>query len=415
MSETFNKLVITDLALKGKRVFIRVDFNVPLSVDTQNDKQNITDDTRIKMALPTIKKAIEMGGRVVLASHLGRPKGKVTAALSLKPVAERLSKLLGKPVVFANDCIGGEVEALVKGLKDGDVMLLENLRFHDAETKNDEDFSKALAGLVDVYVNDAFGTAHRAHSSTAGITKYVKQAAAGFLLEKEINYLSGAVNNPKRPFVAIIGGAKVSGKIDVLENLADKVNAVIVGGGMANTFFKSMGHAIGDSLCEDEMLETAKAITKKLEKNNVKFFLPIDCVIAKDIEPGTETKIVPVDKVPSGWKILDIGPHSSELFKSAITDAKTIVWNGPMGMFENEAFSSGTYSLARAVADSKAISIIGGGDSVLAVKRAGVQDKVTFISTGGGASLELLEGKVLPGLAALTDKQSSSCGCSCGH
>jgi phosphoglycerate kinase len=395
----FNKLVITDLALKGKRVFIRVDFNVPL-----DESQNITDDTRIKMALPTIKKAIEMGGRVVLASHLGRPKGKVNPALSLKPVADRLSKLLGKPVVFAKDCIGSEVESLVKGLKDGDVMILENLRFHDAETKNDEIFSKALAGLVDVYVNDAFGTAHRAHSSTAGITKFVKQSAAGFLLEKEINYLSGAVNNPKRPFVAIIGGAKVSGKIDVLENLADKVNAVIVGGGMANTFFKSMGHAIGDSLCEDEMLDTARTISKKLEKNKVKFFLPIDCVIAKDIEPGTETKIVAVDKVPAGWKILDIGPESSKLFKSALSDAETIVWNGPMGMFEQEAFSSGTYSLAHAVAESKAVSIIGGGDSVLAVKRAGVEDKVTFISTGGGASLELLEGKVLPGLAALTDK-----------
>ncbi|MBF0473151.1 MAG: phosphoglycerate kinase [Nitrospirae bacterium] len=396
---TFKKLVITDLNLKGKKVFIRVDFNVPL-----DDSQNITDDTRIKRALPTITKAIDMGGRVVLASHLGRPKGKVNPALSLKPVAERLSKLLGRPVVFAKDCIGSEVESLVKGLKDGDVMLLENLRFHDAETKNDETFSKALAGLVDVYVNDAFGTAHRAHSSTAGITKFVKQAAAGFLLEKEINYLSGAVNNPERPFVAIIGGAKVSGKIDVLENLADKVNAVIVGGGMANTFFKSRGYAIGDSLCEDEMLETAKTITTKLEKNNVKFYLPTDCVVAKDIEPGTETKIVPVDKVPAGWKILDIGPESSKLFKSALSDAKTIVWNGPMGMFEQEAFSKGTYSLAHAVAESKAVSIIGGGDSVLAVKRAGVEDKVTFISTGGGASLELLEGKILPGLAALTDK-----------
>jgi phosphoglycerate kinase len=399
MSQTFNKLVITDLNLKGKRVFIRVDFNVPL-----DEVQNITDDTRIKRALPTINKAIEMGARVVLASHLGRPKGKVVPALSLKPVAAELSKQLGKPVTFAKDCIGAEVEGLVNGLKDGDVMLLENLRFHDAESKNDEAFSKALAGLVDVYVNDAFGTAHRAHASTAGITKFVKQAAAGFLLEKEIKYLSGAVNNPQRPFVAIIGGAKVSGKIDVLENLANKVNSVIVGGGMANTFFKSMGYDIGDSLCEDEMLDTARVITEKLKKHNVKFHLPIDCVIAKDLEPNTETRIVPVDKVPAGWKILDIGPESSKLFKSAIATAKTIVWNGPMGMFEKEAFSSGTYALAHAVAESDAISIIGGGDSVFAVKNAGVEKDIKFISTGGGASLQLLEGKDLPGLSALTDK-----------
>jgi phosphoglycerate kinase len=395
----FNKLSIADLDLKGKRVFIRVDFNVPLDAN-----QNITDDTRIRGALPTITKAMEMGAKVILASHLGRPKGQVKPEFSLKPVAEKLGELLGKPVTFAPDCVGAEVENLVNSMNDGDVLLLENLRFHKEEEKNDEEFSKGLAKLTDVYINDAFGTAHRAHASTAGIASFVSTAAAGFLLKKEIEYLKDSVENPVRPFVAIVGGAKVSGKIAVLENLADKVDKVIVGGGMANTFFKSMGYEIGDSLCEDDMLDTARSITEKLKANNVKFYLPIDCVIAQDVTPNAVTKIVPVQEVPTGWKILDIGPASSRLFEEALDDVKTIVWNGPMGLFETDAFSRGTYSLAQDVAKSHALSIIGGGDSVLAVNRAGVTNDVSFISTGGGASLELLEGKVLPGYAALTDK-----------
>jgi phosphoglycerate kinase len=395
----FNKLSITDLDLKGKRVFIRVDFNVPL-----NESQQVTDDTRIRAALPTITKAMEMGGKVILASHLGRPKGQVKPEFSLKPAAEKLSELLGKPVGFAPDCIGPEVENLVNAMKEGDVLLLENLRFHKEEEKNDEEFSKSLARFTDVYINDAFGTAHRAHASTAGIARFVSTAVAGFLLKKEIEYLKGTVENPQKPFAAIVGGAKVSGKIAVLENLADKVDKIIVGGGMANTFFKSMGYEIGDSLCEDDMLDTARNITEKLKANNVELLLPIDCVIAQEVAPDAETKIVSVKEVPSGWKILDIGPESNRLFKESLADVKTIIWNGPMGLFEVDAFSKGTYSLAKDIAKSQAVSIIGGGDSVSAVNKAGVANDVTFISTGGGASLELLEGKELPGYAALTDK-----------
>ncbi len=396
----FNKLSITDLDLKGKRVFIRVDFNVPL-----DENQNITDDTRIVSALPTIKKAIEMGAKVILASHLGRPKGQVKPEFSLKPVAKRLEELLGRPVTFAPDCVGPEVEKIVDNMKEGDVVLLENLRFHKEEEKNDEEFAKALAKLADVYINDAFGTAHRAHASTAGIANFVAISAAGLLLKKEVEYLKGAVENPIRPFVAIIGGAKISGKIGVLENLADKVDKVIVGGGMANTFFKAQGYEIGNSLCEDEMLDTANKIIEKLKANNVKLYLPIDCVIAEQAKPDAVTKIVPLQEVPSGWSIFDIGPASSRLFMEAISDAKTIIWNGPMGLFEMDPFSRGTYALAHGVANTHALTIIGGGDSVSAVKRAGVADEVSFISTGGGASLELLEGKDLPGVAALTDKK----------
>ncbi len=394
-----NKLTINDLDLKGKRVFIRVDFNVPL-----DENKQITDDTRIRSALPTINKAIEMGARVILASHLGRPKGKVNPDFSLKPVADRLQELLNKPVTFAPDCIGPEVEKIVDEMKDGDMVLLENVRFHEGETKNDSDFSKSLARLADAYINDAFGTAHRAHASTAGITEFVSSSAAGFLLQREIEYLQNAVNNPVKPFVSIVGGAKVSGKIGVLDNLVEKVDSVIVGGGMANTFFKAMGYEIGDSLCEDDMLDVAKNILEKFKAKNVKFLLPVDCVIAQNAEAGAETRVSSVKEVQAGWRILDIGPDSSKLFEEEIGKAKTIVWNGPMGLFEIEAFSKGTYDLARNVAKSGATSIIGGGDSVLAIKRAGVDKDVTFISTGGGASLELLEGKELPGLAALTDK-----------
>ncbi|QWR77055.1 phosphoglycerate kinase [Candidatus Magnetomonas plexicatena] len=393
-------LVINDLELKGKRTFIRVDFNVPF-----DDAGAITDDTRIRSAVPTIKKAIEMGARVILASHLGRPKGKPNPKYSLKPVAVRLQEVLGKPVAFAPDCIGPEVEKMVSALKDGDVLLLENVRFYAEEEKNDAEFSKSLAKLADVYVNDAFGTAHRAHATTEGITKHISKSAAGFLMKKELDYLINAIENPTRPFTAIVGGAKVSGKIGVLEHLSNKVNKIIVGGGMANTFFKAQGFEIGDSLCEDDMLDTAKSIMTKMKANNVELLLPIDCVIAQNTEPGTPTKVVSVKDVPAGWRILDIGPESSKIFAEAVKASKTIVWNGPMGLFEIEAFSAGTFELAKAVAASGGTSIIGGGDSVLAVNRAGVADKVSFISTGGGASLELLEGKVLPGVAALTQKK----------
>ena len=394
------KLVITDLDLKGKRAFIRVDFNVPF-----DDSGAISDDTRIRSALPTINKAIEMGAKVILASHLGRPKGKVNPKFTLKPVATRLQELLGKPVAFAEDCIGPEVEKMVSAMKEGGVLLLENVRFHAEEEKNEPEFAKSLSRLADVYVNDAFGTAHRAHATTEGITKHLPKAAAGFLMKKELDYLINAVENPARPFTAIVGGAKVSGKIGVLEHLSGKVNKIVVGGGMANTFFKAQGFEIGDSLCEDDMLDTAKKIMDKMKTNNVELLLPVDCVIAQNTEPGTLTKVVTVKNVPAGWRILDIGPESSKIFADAVKSSKTIVWNGPMGLFEIEAFSSGTFELARAVAASDGTSIIGGGDSVLAVNRAGVADKVSFISTGGGASLELLEGKVLPGVAALTDKK----------
>ncbi|MEO5361566.1 MAG: phosphoglycerate kinase [Nitrospirota bacterium] len=395
-----NKIVMTDLDLKGKRVFIRVDFNVPF-----DDAGNISDDNRIRMALPTIQAAVAGGARVILASHLGRPKGKPNPKFSLAPVAKRLEELLKQKVTFTSDCIGPDVENTVNAMKDGDVTLLENVRFYAEEEKNDAGFSEKLSKLADVYVNDAFGTAHRAHATTEGITKFVKTAAAGLLMKKELDYLIESIDNPVRPFVAIVGGAKVSGKIGVLENLAGKVNKVIIGGGMANTFFKAQGHEIGDSLCEAEMLDTANSIMEKMKANNVDFLLPVDCIIAQSTEPGAETKAVSVENVPAGWKILDVGPESSKIFAQAVTDAKTIVWNGPMGLFEIEAFSSGTYDLAKAVAASSGTSIIGGGDSVLAVKRAGVADKVSFISTGGGASLELLEGKVLPGVAALSEKK----------
>ncbi len=394
-----NKLVITDLDLKGKRVFIRVDFNVPF-----DDKGNVSDDTRITSALPTINKAIEMGGKVILASHLGRPKGKPNPKYSLKPVADKLQQLMGKPVALAPDCIGAEVEKMVADMKEGDVVLLENVRFHAEEEKNDPEFAKSLAKLADVYVNDAFGAAHRAHATTEGITKHISKAAAGFLMQKELEYLIGNVEDPKRPFAAIVGGAKVSTKIAVLDNLAEKVDKVLIGGGMANTFLKAQGYEIGSSLCENEMLDTAKGIIAKMEQKNVKLLLPVDCVIAQKVESGAETKVVSAKSVPAGWSILDIGPESSKLYADALADTKTIVWNGPMGLFEIKEFSSGTYDLAKAVAKSDAISIIGGGDSVLAVKNAGVEKEVSFISTGGGASLELLEGKVLPGVAALTDK-----------
>lgn len=397
-TNVLNKLSIEDLNIKDKRVFIRADFNVPL-----DDNQNITDDRRIRSTLPTINYAIDEGARVILASHLGRPKGKVDPKYSLRPVAKRLSRLLNKEVLFLEDCVGGEVERAVKNMAKGDVILLENLRFHPEEEKNDENFSRALAGLADYYVNDAFGAAHRAHASIVGVPKFIP-GAAGFLMRKEIQYLKGAVESPVRPFVAILGGAKVSGKIGVLENLAQKVDKVIVGGGMAFTFIKAMGYEVGDSLVEGEMLDLATRIMDRLRESRVKFYLPVDCVIAQSVEKGAETKIVPVQEIPKGWKALDIGPASTRLFAEVIQDAKTIIWNGPMGVFEIDAFSRGTFAIARAVADAYALTIVGGGDTDLAVHRAGVSDTISFISTGGGAALQLLEGKELPGIAALKDK-----------
>ena len=397
--DIFTKLTIEDLDIRGKRVFIRADFNVPL-----DNNLMITDDRRIRSTLPTINYAIDEGAKVILSSHLGRPKGKADPRFSLAPVAKRLQRLLNKEVLFAPDCIGSQAENLVSKMKDGDVLLLENLRYHPEEEKNDEEFARAMARLADVYVNDAFGAAHRAHASTVGITKFLP-SAAGLLLKKEIEYLKGAIDNPVKPFVAILGGAKVSGKIGVLEHLVGRVDKVLIGGGMAFTFIKAMWYEIGDSLVEDAMLETAERIRKKLIENGVKFYLPVDCVIAQNTEPGAVIKIVPTLEIPKGWKALDIGPASVKLFTVALHDARTILWNGPMGMFEIDIFARGTFDVARAVANAYALTIVGGGDTDLAVNRAGVADVISFISTGGGASLQLLEGKELPGIAALADKE----------
>ena len=393
------KRIIEDVQLRGKRVIIRADYNVPL-----DDSLQITDDTRIRSTLPTINRAVDEGAKVILCSHLGRPKGRFDPKFSLAPVAKRLQRLLGKEVIFAPDCSGAAVEGLVAKMQPGDVMLLENLRFHPEEEKNDDGFSKALASLADVYINDAFGAAHRAHASTVGITKYIPEAAAGYLLKKEIEYLEGAVENPVRPFVAILGGAKVSGKIGVIENLGKKVDKVIIGGGMAFTFLKAMGLEIGQSLVENDMLDFAKGVQDHAFSSGVKFYLPVDCVVAASREPGAETKIVPVQEIPKGWYGLDIGPASVKLFSEAVQDAKTILWNGPMGMFEVDAFARGTLAMAHSVANAYALTIVGGGETALAIHRAGESESISFISTGGGAALELLEGKTLPGLAALPNR-----------
>lgn len=398
-NDILNKLIIQDLPIKGKRVFIRVDFNVPI-----DDNLVITDDRRIRSTIPTINYAIDEGAKVILASHLGRPKGKVDPRYSLAPVARRLQRLLNKEVIFAPDCVGSQVESMVAKMKNGDVMLLENLRYHIEEEKNDPAFAKSLAKLADYYVNDAFGASHRAHASIVGIPKFLP-SAAGFLMKKEIEYLKGSVEDPIRPFVAILGGSKVSGKIGVLGNLIDKVDKVIVGGGMAFTFIKALDYEIGDSMVENDMIDLAKTIMENLRKKGIKFYLPVDCVIAQEIAAGVETKIVTSQEIPKGWKALDIGPASVKLFSEAIQNAKTIIWNGPMGVFEIDAFSRGTTAIANAVADAYAMTIVGGGDTDYAVHKAGVSDAITFISTGGGASLQLLEGKELPGLSALTDRQ----------
>ena len=393
------KQTIDDVVLRDKRVIIRADFNVPL-----DDSHQITDDTRIRSTLPTINRAVDDGAKVILCSHLGRPNGVFDSKYSLAPVAKRLGRLMGKDILFAPDCIGPAVEGLVAKMKPGDVLLLENLRFHQGEEENDETFAKALAALGDVYINDAFGAAHRAHASTVGITKFIPASAAGFLLKKEIEYLEGAVENPVRPFVAILGGAKVSGKIGVIENLGKRVDKVIIGGGMAFTFLKAKGTEIGNSLVENDMLDFAKGIEDHALSRGVKFYLPVDCVVAASHEPGAESKIVPVQEIPKGWYGLDIGPASVKLFNEAVQNAKTILWNGPMGVFEIDAYARGTLAMAHAIADAYALTIVGGGETALAVHRAGESENMSFISTGGGAALELLEGKQLPGLTALPDR-----------
>lgn len=393
-----DKLTIKDIDLKDKRVLMRVDFNVPL-----DDNLNITDDTRIRATLPTIKYALDKGAKLILMSHLGRPDGKVVDKLKLNPVAKRLGELLRKPVKKTNDCMGTEVNAAVSQLKPGECLLLENLRFHPEEEANEPNFSKELASLGEVYVNDAFGTAHRAHASTEGVTKFLT-SAAGFLLEKEIEYLEGKVKNPAKPFVTILGGVKVSDKIGVIENLINKVDALLIGGGMAYTFLKALDKPIGNSKLEKDKIDVAKGLLEKAKQKNVKVLLPIDNVIADKVAPDAQSKLVGED-IPDGWIAVDIGPKTVELFKETLKDAKTIVWNGPLGVFEIDEFAEATKDIANYIATLNAISIIGGGDTAAAISKFGLENKMTHISTGGGASLEYLEGKVLPGIKALTDKK----------
>jgi len=390
---------VDQIELKGKRVFILVDFNVP-----QDEENRITDDTRILLSLPTIRFVSEAGGKVILASHLGRPKGKRDPKFSLAPVAERLSQLLGKKVALAGDCIGEDVQRQIGGMKEGEVLLLENLRFHPEEEKNEETFSKALASLCDVYVNDAFGAAHRAHASTEGMTRFLNVVSAGFLMMKEIQSLEKALVNPQKPYVAILGGAKVSDKIGVIQNLLDKVTALLIGGGMAYTFLKAKGFEVGKSLVEENQIELSLRLLEGAKKR-VKFLLPLDHVAAERMDAQAKREIVKGNQIPSGWVCLDIGPETVKTFSEEIQSAKTIVWNGPMGVFEMEPFSHGTFAIARAIASSSSFSIVGGGDSVAAVNQAGVADRISHISTGGGASLEFLEGKKLPGIEALRRKE----------
>ncbi len=390
----FNKKTVEDMDVKGKKVLVRVDFNVPLK------EGKVGDDTRIRAALPTIEYLLDKGAAVILCSHLGRPKGGPDPKYSMKPVGEYLSTLMKKPVAFADDCVGAEAEAAAKALKPGEILLLENTRFHPEEEKNDLDLAKKMASLADVFINDAFGTAHRAHSSTEGVARFLP-AAAGFLLEKEIKYLGQAVAEPKRPFVAILGGSKISDKIGVIKNLLTKADIILIGGGMANTFFKAQGYPVADSLVEDEALETAKEL---LANGGTKLRLPVDVTIADKFDAEATFKVMDVAAIPDGWRILDIGPKTMEAYDKALKGAGTVVWNGPMGVFEFPNFAKGTYAVAKSVAESGGVSIIGGGDSVAAIQESGLADKITHISTGGGASLEMLEGLVLPGLAALQDK-----------
>lgn len=390
----FKKQTIKDVNVKGKKVLMRVDFNVPIK------DGEVTDDTRIQAALPTINALLDGGAAVILCSHLGRPKDEPDPAFSMKPVAEYLGKVMGKKVAFAEDCIGPVAEAAAKALQPGDVLVLENTRFHKAEKKNDMGMAEQLASLADLYVNDAFGSAHRAHASTEGVTHFLP-AVAGLLMEKEIQYLGQAIAEPKRPFVTILGGAKISDKIGVINNLLTIADQILIGGGMANTFFKAQGYPVGDSLVEEEALETASEL---LAKGGSKLRLPVDVVIADAFDNDAQTKVIPMGPVPEGWRILDIGPETVAHYSKVVGQAGTVVWNGPMGVFEMPTFAKGTFEVAKAIADSKAVSIIGGGDSASAINKSGLADKITHISTGGGASLEMLEGKVLPGLAALLDK-----------
>lgn len=391
------KKTIRDIDVRGKRVFVRCDFNVPIK------DGNVADDTRIKAAIPTIKFLIDNGAKVILCSHLGRPKGEVKEEFSLKPVVPVLSKELNKDVIFSNQIIGEDVKETISKMNDGDVLLLENVRFDSREEKNDEEFSKELSELAEVFVNDAFGTAHRAHSSTEGISHYLP-SVSGFLIEKEIEFMDGALENPKRPFVAILGGAKVSDKIGVIENLINKVDKILIGGGMAFTFFKALGYQIGNSICEDDKLEEAKKIMQKAKDNNIEFVLPVDIHIAKEFSNDCEDKMVASDEMPEGWQGLDIGPKTIEIFDEKLQGAGTVIWNGPLGVCEFDKYVVGTEEIAKSISITDAISIVGGGDSVAAIKKLKLDDKFSHISTGGGASLEFLEGKTLPGIDCLLQK-----------
>lgn len=393
-----NKMTVNDVEVSGKRVFVRADFNVPMDSDL-----NITDDRRISAALPTIRCLVDRGAKVILASHLGRPKGKRVESMSLEPVSKRLSELLGKGVRMLSDCVGPEVQEAVGRMGEGEVVLLENLRFHSEEEANDPGFSEGLASLADIFVNDAFGTAHRAHASTEGITRYLP-SAAGFLVQKEIQVMGKALSNPERPFVAILGGAKVSTKIDVITNLLDKVDTLMIGGGMTYTFMKARGHGVGNSLLEIDKLETAALIERQAREKGVNLLLPVDNVIADDFSASANTRTIENGEIPDGWEGLDIGPKTIALFADEIRRAGTIIWNGPVGAFEMGPFSTGTRAVAEAMSKSDAVTIVGGGDSAAAVEQMGFADKMTHVSTGGGASLEFLEGKELPGIAALDDK-----------
>ncbi|HEX7555365.1 MAG TPA: phosphoglycerate kinase [Leptolinea sp.] len=390
----FNKKTVEDIDVKGKKVLVRVDFNVPIK------DGKVGDDTRIRAALPTIEYLLNKGAAVILCSHLGRPKGGPDPKYSMKPVGEYLSSLMKKPVAFADDCVGPAAEAAAKALKPGEILLLENTRFHPEEEKNDLGLAKKLASLADIFVNDAFGTAHRAHSSTEGVAHFLP-AVAGFLLEKEIKYLGQAIADPKRPFIAILGGSKISDKIGVIKNLLVKADVILIGGGMANTFFKAQGYPVADSLVEDEALETAKEL---LKNGGTKLRLPVDVTIGDKFDAEAAVKVMDMGPIPDGWRIMDIGPKTMEAYAKALKGSGTVVWNGPMGVFEFPNFAKGTFAVAKAVAESGAVSIIGGGDSVAAIQESGLADKITHISTGGGASLEMLEGLELPGLAALQDK-----------
>ncbi|UCF37978.1 MAG: phosphoglycerate kinase [Acidobacteriota bacterium] len=395
-----SKVSVQDLNLSGKKVFIRVDFNVPI----QDGK--VADDTRIQAALPTIRLVREKGASLILASHLGRPKGERKPEFSLAPVAVRLGELLGEKVTFVDDCIGDKVDAAVKALEPGDVLLLENVRFYNGETKNDPEFARQLAGLADEFVNDAFGTAHRAHASTVGVPTVLGKGAAGLLIDRELKALSKVLHGAEKPLAALFGGAKVSDKIQVIENYLPSADTILLGGGMAFTFFKAQGKEIGNSLLEEDKLDTARELLARAKQLGVDFVLPVDVVVAPEFKADAESRIVSSDEIPAGWMGLDIGPKTVELFRKKLAEAKTVIWNGPLGVFEMDQFAKGTLGIAEAVAASSAFSLIGGGDSVSAVKKAGVADQVSHISTGGGASLEFLAGKELPGIAILTDKEN---------